>query len=296
MNSNSRYFLFVICLGFLIFSLQCTENPFFSDSSIDSRSLFGEVTLDDGQIPSDVFIWFEPFDISTRTDISGKFSMKLPSPSEQAAGGLTGIFKLYYYVANYKIFYQEVAISGGKVQRSQDYTALLEGEVPPVRLEKILDINTTSFALSRLENRDWSIETRFTVRAIQDNVTIETIQSIPFGDSKMQYIGGLVYSVDENNPFEQTFLFENPSLGHHTASFAVGSGTLHLLPMVAHISQWSFHPGHYTFKPFILVRQPGIPLGLLDNLGRQNMKFSTDYVNYPLKITNNIFHFNRTVE
>jgi len=72
---------------------------------MDRQLLQGKVTLEGASDNSKILVYFEKFDIFTETDIDGNFNIILPPPHLQPGDGITGAFRIYYYVANYKIRY-----------------------------------------------------------------------------------------------------------------------------------------------------------------------------------------------
>lgn len=288
MKFTYRFFQLVLTLVLIASFNRCDSNPFSGEDTIQGTSITGKVTLNDGQNPSNVFVWFEPLNISARADSNGEFNMQLPSPSAQSSGGLSGIYKLYYYMANYKIKSIDIALSGGKVQEFENNATLAKGEIPSVQLKKLIDIFTSQFEIHKTETQDDSILVFFRARAQDDVVTLKTLYSSPFDDASTLRIAGLVRSLDAENDFLRTFLYDRPGEGQ----LVIGNNTRNLHPMLVHIFQHAyittFPPGRYEFIPYLIVEQSGIPDGLLDKLGREATTFCNSYVRYPIKIRHNI--------
>lgn len=273
--------------GLCILFFQCTSNPFGEEETISNGRLFGHVTLNDEQNPGGVFVWFEPFDISTRSDSAGFYSLDLPNPSTQSVNGLNGIYKLYFYVANYEINTLDIPLTNGKHHQTNDYSTVEEGRLPPVELKKILHIEATQYELLNTETQYDSILTHFTVQAMENDVSIKSIFSFPITNPGPQFMAGLVHSLRAENPFLRTFLYENPAKGHRTSTFNVSTDPINLIPMLVYIHRFEFPDGHYEFIPYITIDQPDVPQKLLDNLGKVVMSFGLDYIDYPIKILNN---------
>jgi len=75
----------------------------------------GKVRLSDNSDPSNVFIWLEGLNISTYTDEAGEFILNIPPPQFQPGGGMSGDFRLFYYVGNYKCTSSSVVIRDGYI-------------------------------------------------------------------------------------------------------------------------------------------------------------------------------------
>jgi len=58
--------------------------------------------------------------VSVRTDKRGNFILTLPSPQLQPGGGLTGSYKIYYYVANYEYAVSTVLIRNGRFEYNSE--------------------------------------------------------------------------------------------------------------------------------------------------------------------------------
>ncbi|MDQ7065264.1 MAG: hypothetical protein Q9P90_13595 [candidate division KSB1 bacterium] len=129
-----------------LFIAGCTENPFFKDDSISQphRTIAGSVRLSDGLSPDGVFIWLEGHDLTATTDTHGRFSLTLPPPVTQAGDAYPdGVFRVFYFLANYYLETARVKIRKGEFLRAQaDVTA--KGELAPDKiLQKFLRIEVT---------------------------------------------------------------------------------------------------------------------------------------------------------
>ncbi len=99
-----------------ILLMACESNPVGGDNDISfsNRQISGQVRFDSALAPEQVFVWLEGFDVATRTDKDGRFQLTLPPPTAQgASGGISGAFRLYYYVANYTLESTEVFTRDG---------------------------------------------------------------------------------------------------------------------------------------------------------------------------------------
>lgn len=100
----------------LVSQFACTSSPL-GDNGISSgrRKMRGEILISEPRNLDGVFVWLEEFNIGTRTDENGEFSIVLPPPSTQSeSGGVTGLFTLYFYIANYYLRTAEVFINNGE--------------------------------------------------------------------------------------------------------------------------------------------------------------------------------------
>ncbi len=108
-----------------LFSLSltgCTNSPLGSNEiSGGNRQITGKVVITDHPSAEDAFVWLEGFNVGTRTDAEGKFTLALPAPQNQnSQGGINGIFKLYAYVANYALDIATTVIKEGEFVYSKE--------------------------------------------------------------------------------------------------------------------------------------------------------------------------------
>ena len=131
-------------LNFLLSALlfQCTSNPFFNDSieQLNRLVVKGEIRLNDSQTHDNIFVWLEGLEINDYSDANGKFSLELPTPTEQA---VSGIYKIFYYVGNYEIETSSVGINNGEfIFGAEDINN--EGKISNIiMLQKLVNIETT---------------------------------------------------------------------------------------------------------------------------------------------------------
>ena len=108
----------LIIIGSVLLTLSgCTWNPF-GEEEISSgyREISGNVQLNDGSNPDGIYVWLEGFNAGTYTDGTGQFSLTLP---QSGSSGLSGVYKLYCYVANYELDYAQVVIQDGEFAYSR---------------------------------------------------------------------------------------------------------------------------------------------------------------------------------
>ncbi len=107
--------LSIVVIAFCLLLVRCTEVPLVStEITAGKRQVSGSVRLEQSNEFKNIYVWLEGFDIATTTDKSGNFSLTLPPPSSQnARGGITGLFSLYFYLANYFLATSEVLVHDG---------------------------------------------------------------------------------------------------------------------------------------------------------------------------------------
>lgn len=278
----------LLILGMLLW--HCTSNPFSDEEAIHSQVLHGTISLSDGMIPNNIFVWLEPFDMCTRTDSSGAYSFSLPAPEAQSGGGLSGIYKLYFYVANYAIRSVDIPMANGLFEPTESTGTSEIGQLPSIELKKLVHIEATQYETHATESHLDSILVHFRMYSLEDEISVRAIFSFPVWKGGPQFMAGLVRGLDPNNSFLRTFLFENPAKGHRESHFKAVPQPIDLNPFLVRIPQYEFPDGLYEFIPFITVEQPNVPSGLLEKLGTDAVTFATTYIDYPIKIRNNLLN------
>ena len=274
-----------IILGFLVLNWNCTESPVGEDNEIVSNTISGMVELSDNASPDSAYVWFKTFDVSARTDQDGFFELTLP-PIVQPRDGLDGIFSLYFYVANYQIDSVNIVLVNGKIQNSAG--ALNDkGEISePVRLFKILDINTSidQPIFIKTSEPDTVIFT-FTVRAIGKPVWVTS--SVRSSTSGPEFMRGFVRKADSGEKFIKKVTMENLSV--QSPTFQIENFPTQLERMYLIYEPGIQLPaGEYEAIPYLLIHQD-MPSGLLKSIGENVEAFDPVFLRIPLKVRNNKF-------
>lgn len=272
---KTRRFSMAGLLIITVILIHCTRNPV-GDNKIKPKNLTvtGAVQLSDATLPEDVFVWLEGFNLSTITDSTGRFRLQLPSPETQPGGGVSGMFKIFYYVANYKFAVSIVAIVDGSFvygEKAVDKNGRISRQI----LKKLVDIET--------------------------NVTPTIFP--------MDSAGYLRISVAFRNPTEPINItaFHKPSTGELASIVIKRIGDpiqeaqlilTSIWPMTQTIdrdSDWTMSlfsrealltAGTYELYPYIFIEQKDLPDELLRSIGMgyDKWRWHPDYLKIPLKL------------
>ena len=284
MNTKRRLLLFIFPCLFAVWFLSCTENPFDDNKVISNNSLSGRVELNNNSDPEGVYVWFKVLNVSTRTDSNGFFILYLPSPAKQTCGGLSCIYEVYFYVANYQLHSVQIAISNGSVQYAEQ-AINNNGELKQtVKLLEILNI-TASFSEPQVsEDNVITFFAFFDVQAPKEPVTVKADFSSPSFAGDPQYMTALL--LDSDKKFVKLLFREDR--GFRTDAIQVGSLPVPLLPVIIVIRPGEIPSGQYKILPFLAIQQENMPSGLIESIGENVQKFNSDFLKIPLKVTNNI--------
>jgi hypothetical protein len=260
----------------------CTENPFFKDDKISTKKVTGFVRLNDYGLPANIFVWFETLNLGTRTDNNGYFEIGFPSPSKQPGGGLNGFYKLYFYMANYKIEALEIFLRQGVPEYSKGALNDEGGLIQKVSLRKIVEV--TGEIQTEISTPD-TIIFQFTLKAVEDTVMASGLFSKAAFRGDPTFTAGFIKKVGADISSAQ--LLYNVKKNYATTDFPIPQFDLNLVPMVIYPKQANLTPGDYEIIPFLLLKQPDLPAGLWDALGGDVKTYSTDHLNMPMFISGN---------
>ena len=273
----------VLILTVIVFlQLSCTDNPFFTDKDFSSDKLVikGKVELSHSSDYSGVYVWLEGLNVSTYTDSEGQFNLKLSSPVSLPGGAAAwnGVYKLYYYVANYRFEFSSVLIRNGKVEYG-NYDVNDNGTInKTIQLTEILGIRTTispsSTTLGYLKGQ--TINLYFDTHG--HTVSIDTFEP--------------------QNPFSACIIFRKIGDPNTKAVFILANinvfNTVYLIGAVDWETKlgggeaWAIQPipleaGDYDVIPYLLIQQDGLPEELFLSISEYYDTFTAEYLKLPFK-------------
>ena len=275
-KQNRFRFLFIIGTLALLF-IKCTHNPFGSDEKIFHKDseLSGKVDVKNQNSPKKAFVWLEGFDIGTWTDDNGLFKIRIPPRRIQPGGGLSGSFKLYFYVSNYKLDSSFILIKTGELQLAHGNIDD-EGELRrAVFLQKTLNIETNISPNSVPEDYSGEISVELLLQATDDSVTVK------FPDKAQGPLSILFFIVD-NQAQNYVKIFENNVFA---IDAPLSADSITTVPQVWS-SGFEFTPyflprGEYKIIPYFIIKQQQVPKKLLENFGTDIEKPVVDFINAP---------------
>ena len=271
---SKKHFSTVLLLAACIFLPQCTRNPI-ADNKIQPKNLTvtGSVHLSDATLPAGVFVWLEGFKLSTMTDSAGQFRLQLPPPQTQPGGGLSGMFKIYYYVANYKFAVSTLAVVDGSFvygERAIDKN----GRIGRITLQKLMDIESVVspaiFPRDSLGYLDISVAFRN---------PIEPIDVTAFQLRSSGQLAGVIFK-RSGAPDEEAELVLT-SIWPATETIAQDTDwIMHLFSRDAPLAA-----GTFEILPYIFIEQKDLPVELLQSIGAGYDKWHwhPDYLKIPIK-------------
>lgn len=268
------YILFPVLLVLLS---SCTSNPFGDDGiSEGRRSMSGRVLLDDESGLEDVYVWLEDFDISTRTDAEGHFSLTLPPPASQSpTGGLNGVFRVYFYMANFLLESFEVLLQDGEFRYGEGALNNEGSLITPVEMNKFLEIKSRITPAVVPRGFDQPIGAEVQLHAImRDSVSVVYPNSTGglLGAVFLRELGTGQIHILKGAPGNDDKVVVGENVTSRVLVFDLQGPTGGLLPV-----------GHYEVIPYILVAHEPIPPELIQSLGNDVQALTEDYLKIPFQ-------------
>lgn len=249
----------------------CTSNPL-GDNEIgnEHRQISGSVLLDTRNQPERVFVWLEGFNRGTYTDTEGEFSLILPAGENE---NVTGIFKLYFFVANYNLEFEEVALRKGAFLFDQAGLNP-EGRLrESKRLKRFLFIKSTVEPESKTFGSQGNINISLELRAnsdVSDSVTVI------FPKTTAGFLGPVFF---QNIDTQELFIFETlPAETQEVVT--VGSSPSQRSASLTFITL-NLPVGKYVVIPFFHVAHEKIPSELLNSIGANLRELTPNYLKLP---------------
>ena len=263
-----------ILIGLLFLLFSCTENPFFTDT-IDTPnriSVEGKVALNDDANPAGVFVWLERFNLSTFTDSSGYFKLKLPDPHLQPGEGLNGVYSIYFYLANFKVKTASLLLLNGQIEYGKGDVNENGRIKNTIVLQKILDIATEIIPAKVQDDNKDPLDIVITLNNQIDSVHVATYKHITGQTS-------CIIIKPEDKPIESAILLQG--IGTELRDEWITQKTVWL--MRYQFSVGFFSPGKYEFIPYIIIYQDELPDELIAAIDEEALSFTYRFLNLPFK-------------
>lgn len=253
----------------------CTENPLFKEkiNTVDRKSINGRVTLQDSDNNSNIIVYLDGLDKITVTDNDGNFEIELSEGEVQSNDNLTGLFKIYYYVANYKYEYSIVFINKGTFVYDL-YNLDAKGKInKTISLKKIIDIETSISENSIAFNYKEDIFINMVLTNYMDSVSVTS-------------------NMIKENQFASVILkSENDEILINAGVFYSVTSIIKSTQTWFMILNWEQYgdprkTGEFEIIPYIQINQEGLPDRLLRKIGKESTSFSTDFLKLPIRRTN----------
>lgn len=273
----------IVLLISLNFITGCLSNPF-GNEDIDSgkRKIAGQVRLSGGFDPDGVYVWLEGMNIGTRTDSSGNFTLTLPTPASQnSSGGVSGIFNVFFYMANYNLVTKPVAVRDGSFIYSNGELNSKGEFQSDIFLTRALDIDVALVPDTADITNGLLVRTIVTLQAIQREIRV--FFPLKVGD----YLAPVLF---RNKDTGELFVLSSVIAGLEGGP-GVDSDhlTIDVRPrvreFVTSIEPKEISLGRYEVIPYLFVENDAVPDELIESIIANMDEIDADYLKFPIKRT-----------
>ncbi len=268
--------LAVYCFTLLVFTLSlfclgCTGNPINGgDISSGRNKMIGKVQLENAHSPEGVFVWMEGFDLSAFTNEDGSFTLTWPS----AFSNVSGIFRVYFFVANYQLDFVEVAVRNGEFLYGQEGLNS-SGELRlPVRLKQFLAVSAdvSPETVTRVDGIDVTMTFSLGLR------TLNGVSTVVLPNTTPGFLSSVFF---KNTETGELFIFQGQPVT--TEEEIVVGRTQIIREMRVVFTRINLPAGKYLFIPYILLKRDDLPEDLVSSIALNTLAFGPNYLKLPFK-------------
>ena len=265
----------IIGLVWLSWLCVCTEFPVGRPKlRTPNRDVRGQVLLDDGSNPEGIYVWLEGLNLGTRTGSDGTF--RLTIPRTEGIGfdkGYSGVYRLYFYVANYSLGIAEIVLYKGDVLTS---AGDLDGDgrlLGTRTLRKLLLVTTAVDPNSVAMNFTGIININVSLQAVHDSVSVY-LPKIIGGHS-----GAVILRKTESG---ETFTDITVTADTTSNIERIGPEP-RVFSMAFVFKRGSIGPGQYEVIPFIFIDEQPVPEKLLLSIDPHHGEIGPGYLDIPFR-------------
>jgi len=273
-----RFKIAVLLLLYVLAS-SCVENPFFGKNDQPQLKLkvTGTVLMENEIDHSDIFVWIEGFDIGTKTDSKGDFKLTLTNPELLSGGALAwnGVFKIYYYVANFKYVVSEVLIKNGEFVFDR-YDLTEKGELKDnIKLKPLVKIETILWPDIPIYEKSFEQKMRVTI-----NITRMTSEPVTYTSYVGDNGGVMSYFLKRvDGPVGKSY-----TRLHDYPAFVYNEILTGPLESEIEIISAFLSPGKYIAVPYFVIKQQNLPTALIKNISEFANTLTLEFLKVPLRI------------
>jgi|GEM_PF-2348826 len=269
--------LWMVCASLLL-SSSC-KNPFASDEiGVDTRTISGTVQLSQESDLANIYVYLDGLDLGAFTDSKGHFRLTLPSSVSAAGGSVSGVFTLYFFIANFDIQSVQVAIDGGHFLFGQEALDKNGHVSPNPMLIKALTIETWVTPGYR------GIATSFAVRTRLMAIGKSVPTDIPNGTQ--EFIGGVVIQNLSTKALYTAIQYSAGYLGiYHLDVPPQGRD----FALFFDSKDLQLPPGDYRIIPHVLPRYDELAQRIAAHIGIDPTILGAELMQWPMRYTGGYF-------
>jgi len=275
--------LFNLILATSFFFSGCTENVLDNQSILlPKNQITGTVKLNQRENAEGIYVWLEGLNIGQKTDENGEFKIEIPSfRLQEDQAGLTGVFNLYYYSANFNLESTKLVFRNGSLASQQDVIndngELLKPQVVLQNLKiktLVVPESVSSAEVAQAELRRESIVVIFkvTLQALLGALIVE------FPTSVENLISPVMF---RNVNTDEVFILESKIAGLSFDDFlTLGEEPVSRF-LIIELQSHHLPKGEYEIIPYLLINR-SLPEGLLESLGESVEELGPNYLKMPI--------------
>ena len=273
MKTKQGVFLIISACVLLFISFGCVSNPFGDDEiSGGNRKLSGRVQLSDQLKPQGVYVWLEGLNIGTRTDENGGFEIIFPPPASQSSGGVSGVFNLLFYMANFNLVSKPVSINNGLFVYAQGEINKSGEFVSPIFLFQSLSIETIMAPSTMRSDSGGEISARVFLKASRDSVDVFFPRMVG------EFLAPLIF---HNLDTDEVFIIQCILAGIELSDYLSIYTTPYERIYLAALSPGILTVGKYEVISYLFLANDQVPEALLKSLGEDIETLGANYLKIP---------------
>ncbi len=275
--------LFNLVLLTSFFFSGCTENGLDNQSILlPKNQITGTVKLNARKNAEGIYVWLEGLNIGQKTDENGEFKIEIPPfRLQEDRAGLTGVFNLYYYSANFNLESTKLFFRNGSLASRQDLISengeLLKPQVllQNLRIKTLVapeSVSSAEVVQGELRRESIVVILKVTLQALLGSLTIK----FP------TVVGNLISPVIFRNVnTDEVIILESRIAGLSVDDFlTLREGPVSRFLIIELLSH-QLPKGEYEVIPYLLINQP-LPEGLLESLGENVEELGPNYLKMPI--------------
>jgi hypothetical protein len=239
--------------------------------------MVGTVRLADQSSPKDILVWMSGFKISTFTNENGEFTLNLPS--QGGNGKVSGVFAVYFYMANYVLDSAQVVVQNGEFLYARGDLNKDGRLVSTKSLRRFLEISAEVAPATVQQGFNYRIGVAARLRALIDSCTVIFPGSV----------GDLLGAVFFKNMATGEIVIVQTVPDPRVRDVALIGRTTTERVMAFELGRITLKPGQYDVIPQVLVRHQALPPGLIESLGPGVEEINPNYLKIPFRRTNGKF-------
>jgi len=264
----------------LILIIGCSGNPFGeTEIAPPDRVLRGRVQLAERTHADGVYVWLQGFNLSTWSDPMGRFELMLP-PEQAGGGSVSGVVKLYYYMANYDVTTTDILIRNGALLQPQPSLdaegSLLHTVMLRQKLKIETDIQPNSLSNSHIKvtrgKTNFLLKVKVSIQAPRDPVVVF------FPRAVKSLVAPIIF---KNIRTGQSKIISSTIAGISEADISTVNRQPHIRTFAVPMFPQDLDVGDYEIIPYLFIEDPEIPEQLLASLGHDVMDLGDGYLKLP---------------